>query len=315
MSSAKSARGKKTPVTAEDVVTATTQLHPRARMADFDSAKVASEIEAAAEARQKEIASTCRQLLGALAEDPTLEAVAAAMNWPVAALESFLTEHKAFASRFEAARKRLTADIGDKPAATSDFDWSDANRTLLVETYVNTGDLIAAQKIVGCTPTQFNRELRQNEDFAQAVKGAEKDATNTLELLVKSEALAGNDKLMSLLMKGKGDDSPDIARLSDAQLKQQIEAIMKRARARFFGYPSEVTSLQRDTHDAINTAVGWATSRALFDAYFSHIRKGDSPEVVAATVSEATRKAVLDGFVPGKPAEKVTDAFSADGLI
>jgi hypothetical protein len=225
------------PPTPENLAAATAVLNKaRGSMSDFDATKAATEAsrEAANTRRLEETEALYTRLLTLLAEKRTLEGVAAAMGWTVAGLEVFLNDHRTFATtRWDQLRKRL-ADTTNIPAAApvtgAEYVWTDENRRRLLEFYVDTADLLEAQKRVGCTPSQFNREVASNGAFAEAVKQAKKEAAATFELMATSEALRGNDKLMSQIMRDKGDS--DTSRLTDQQLAARIIALLARVRAR-----------------------------------------------------------------------------------
>jgi hypothetical protein len=111
------------------------------------------------------------------------------------------------------------------------FTWTDAKRAKLIRAYVDTGDLLGAQQAVGATPSDFNAELRGNEAFRVTVEASHKDARQTLLLRAQSEALAGNDKLLTLFLKAD-EDEDDLQQLSAEQVSQRILGIVASARAR-----------------------------------------------------------------------------------
>jgi hypothetical protein len=122
-----------------------------------------------------------------------------------------------------------------EPEAPAPFAWTDAKRAKLVREYVNTGDLLKAQESVGCTPAEFNAELRSNDLFRATVEGARKDARTTLLLRAQSEALAGNDRLLQVFVKESDGDSDNLRHLTDDQLTQRLNGIFARIRARLEG--------------------------------------------------------------------------------
>jgi hypothetical protein len=227
-------RGKARQPSAETLV-ATTSLLPRRRMAVTGSAPAAADVEAVAAKKRVEAETIYRQLLGAAAEHAEPSAVAVAMNWSEAALDSFLTEHKQFATdRYEKVRKRHTVTAATEPAPASDFIWTDAKRQRLLEKYVDRGDLLEAQEHVGCTPSQFNRERESNPEFRRLVEAARKEARETLKLRATTDALGGNDKLLSILFKDLESEKTDndLSKLTDAQLYEQCVGIVYRIRER-----------------------------------------------------------------------------------
>jgi hypothetical protein len=111
------------------------------------------------------------------------------------------------------------------------FAWTPAKRAKLVREYVNSGDLLGAQQAVGAMPSDFNSEVRGNDEFRATVESVRKDARQTLLLRAQSEALSGNDKLLTLFLK-EDDDEDDMEQLSDEQLNERLRVIITRFRAR-----------------------------------------------------------------------------------
>lgn len=204
-------------------------------MSDFDGARAAAEASRAARESQtlEQTETQYTRLLTLLAEKRTPEAVAAAMGWSVAGLEVFLTEHRQFSQRWDVLRKRLVENERlPQPTlvAIGDVEWTEDKRTRLLEAYVDTGDLLSAQTLVGVTPSQFNREVETNAEFGERVKQAKKQAANTLELRAIKDALGGNDKLLSQILRGK--DESAVTQLTDAQLARRITGLLGRIRSR-----------------------------------------------------------------------------------
>ena len=221
-------------ITTADLLAATKKL-PRAGMSDFDGARAAAQASKAARETQtlEQTEAQYTRLLTLLAEKRTPEAVATAMGWSAAGLEVFLTEHRSFAQRWDTMRKRLVENERlPQPTlvAIGDVEWSEDKRNRLLEAYVDTGDLLSAQTLVGITPSQFNREVETNPEFGERVKQAKKQASNTLELRAIKDALGGNDKLLSQILRGK--DESNVAQLTDAQLARRITGLLGRIRSR-----------------------------------------------------------------------------------
>jgi hypothetical protein len=184
------------------------------------------------------------RLLTLLAEKKSDQAVASAMGWDSGGLALFLNANRVWAKTqwFPMTRQIATsAQIAKKvnratPAkaeliALGRTTWTVEMRRRLVEAYVDTGDLLAAQQLVGVTPSQFNTEVDANPEFAELVKTAKKQAANTLELRAIQEGLGGNDKLMSLILRKDGDDA-GVSQLTDAQLALRLTALIGRIRSR-----------------------------------------------------------------------------------
>jgi hypothetical protein len=204
-------------------------------MAVTDSAPVVADVEVAASKKRATDEAIYRQLLGAAAEHAEPSVVAGAIGWSVAALEAFLTEHKQFATdRYEKVRKRHVVTSAAEPTLASDFTWTDDKRHRLLEKYVDRGDLLEAQEYVGCTPSQFNRERDSNTQFARLIEAARKEARETLKLRATTDALGGNDKLLSILFKDLESEKAesDLSKLTDAQLHARVVGIVSRVRDR-----------------------------------------------------------------------------------
>lgn len=231
---ARKAKPPAAEITAADLVAATQKL-PRAGMSDFDGARAAAEASRAARETQtlEQTEAQYARLLNLLAEKRTPEAVAVTLGWSPAGLEVFLIEHRQFSQRWDAMRKRLL-DNEKLPQPTlvalGDVEWSEDKRNRLLEAYVDTGDLLSAQTLVGITPSQFNREVETNPEFGERVKQAKKQASNTLELRAIKDALGGNDKLLSQILRGK--DESAVTQLTDAQLARRITGLLGRIRSR-----------------------------------------------------------------------------------
>jgi hypothetical protein len=152
-----------------------------------------------------------------------------------------LTPEDAAAAVGKLPRARMAvAPVESEPAAPAaptteaepaPFAWTDATRAKLVREYVDSGDLLGAQKAVGCTPSNFLAETRCNGAFRAVVEAARKDARNTLLLRAQAEALDGNDKLLTVFLKESEEDD-SLRDLSDAQLSQRINGLLTRVRAR-----------------------------------------------------------------------------------
>jgi hypothetical protein len=110
------------------------------------------------------------------------------------------------------------------------FAWTSTKRAKLIKTYVDTGDLLGAQQAVGATPSDFNAQLRGNDAFRTTVEASHKDARQTLLLRAQSEALGGNDKLLTLFLKEE-EDEDNLQQMSSEQLSQRIKGLLLKSRA------------------------------------------------------------------------------------
>lgn len=191
-----------------------------------------------------ETEGTKTRLKTLLAEKKTEAAVASAMGWDSAKLALFLDANRTWATQDwfpmvgNMARSAKLAEKANrsrnaKPdlVALGDTLWTPEMRQRLIEAYVDTGDLLKAQEIVGVTPSQFNTEVDNNPEFSERVKAAKKHASNTLELRAIQEGLGGNDKLLSLILR-KDEDVAGVSQLTDDQLARRLDSYLARVRSR-----------------------------------------------------------------------------------
>ena len=85
----------------------------------------------------------------------------------------------------------------------NDIVWTEDIREILIDEYVNTGDIMAARELVNCSAAAYHRELEANEDFRERIKKATALAMQTIEERAIHLAKKGNDKLMIAVLKAK----------------------------------------------------------------------------------------------------------------
>jgi hypothetical protein len=259
----RAARGKRrSQLTPQSVVDTVDKL-PRNRMSVIDGSTDAQNLEAALAAKRKQTEEIQTRLLAAAAEHPTPADVAKVMGWPPAALEEFLAQNKPFATTRYAAVRRLHAAQSIPELAEADaFLWTDQKRRRLIEKYVDRGDLLEAQESIGCTPSQFNRELRANASFAQMVNDVEKDALGTLKMRALKEGLGGNDKLMAVFLKQleKEDTENELSKLTDVQLSKRLTSLIDRILKRFRDNEDPKSDPVAKTEQTLNSANSYASS-------------------------------------------------------
>jgi hypothetical protein len=108
--------------------------------------------------------------------------------------------------------------------------WTAENRVKLIDAYVDTGDIASARDAIGVSPSVYQRELEQNEAFAQLVKEADPKAQKHLEERAIQLALRGNDKLLIAVLKARLPEYRDslkletthVVKLSDEELDRRI---------------------------------------------------------------------------------------------
>lgn len=122
----------------------------------------------------------------------------------------------------EAERRRLL----------NDFAWNADIEAILIDEYVNTGDIMQAREMVTCSAAAYHRHLEESEEFREAIKKATALAIQTLEDRSIHLAGKGNDKLIIATLKAKLseqyservkiDQTTRSGNLSDAELDQRI---------------------------------------------------------------------------------------------
>lgn len=121
----------------------------------------------------------------------------------------------------EAERRRLI----------NDFKWTDDVREVLIDEYVNTGDIMQARELVKVSAAAYHREIEANETFREAIKKATVLAIQTLEDRSIHLAGKGNDKLIIATLKAKLSDqyservkveNTHETKLSDAEIDRRI---------------------------------------------------------------------------------------------
>jgi hypothetical protein len=176
-----------------------------------------------------------QKFLTALAGLRDFEKAAAAVGSTRALIESRISCNKSFADVVKDHCDRLM--IPRPPAAPKKFEWDDEKRELLVTTYIDTGELESARAAVGCSPSQFYREVDSNSQFRASLDEAAPRAARVLEDVGIKLSKAGNDKLLTATLKAKlpneyGDRLKlDITtrtdKLSDTELDARFHLMLK----------------------------------------------------------------------------------------
>lgn len=120
----------------------------------------------------------------------------------------------------------LTAETG--------FVWSDAVRQQIIDRYIDTGDIEGARQSVSLAPSEYHRELKRNDSFAEAIKEATKLAMQTVEERAIHEAAKGNDKLILAVLKAKHPEQYTdrvkveqvTDKLSDAEIDRRLNRLL-----------------------------------------------------------------------------------------
>lgn len=150
-----------------------------------------------------------------------------------------LCRHGHVAPRFTST-SACTACSAGKPAdlpqveqrrLKNDFKWDDDAREVLIDEYVNTGDIMQARESIKVSAASYHRELEANEAFREAIKKATVLAIQTLEDRSIHLAGKGNDKLIIATLKAKLSEqyservkveNTHETKISDAELDRRI---------------------------------------------------------------------------------------------
>jgi hypothetical protein len=142
----------------------------------------------------------------------------------------------------KAARGEIPPQVPDivkhmpTPVFVSGFQWTAENMSTLIDTYVDTGDMAGARDAIGVRPSEYERELERNHDFAAAVQAAEPKAKQRLEERLLQVALQGNHQALLPAIKAHFDEYKDKSQgvknpersISDAELSRRIDQLHQR---------------------------------------------------------------------------------------
>jgi hypothetical protein len=81
-------------------------------------------------------------------------------------------------------------------SVNEEFEWDDDKRRILVQMYVNTGDLGLARDAIQVSNSAYQAELQENADFAQQMDEAEPLAARVMEEVAVRRARNGDGKLL-----------------------------------------------------------------------------------------------------------------------
>jgi hypothetical protein len=143
-------------------------------------------------------------------EKKFLEHYAAVKDFDAAAkLSNVASAHMharlAWSEPFRAAIAELEQRLGIRRTIPPpvEFDWTDEKRNRFLTVYIDTGERATARDSIGCTMSQFQKEIQRNGDFATAVENAEELADLSLEERAIQLALLGNDKVLLKVLSSK----------------------------------------------------------------------------------------------------------------
>lgn len=181
--------------------------------------------------------ATDKAFLTKYAELRDLEAAALACGVTAAQINSRRSHQKPL----DESMTRLEAELAIPkyvPAPT-DFEWDEDKRARLLEAYVDSGNLAIARDAIKCTPSQLWRELDANPKFSAQLDAARVRAAQVFEEVAHAQALAGNDRLLPIVLKAERPDKyterqrldvfSENSRLTDEQLNTRLFTLLERA--------------------------------------------------------------------------------------
>lgn len=177
--------------------------------------------------------------------------------------ESQVDSRLAYSAPFSNAYRALEERLGVKKVNSSEgFIWTKEKHDRLIEVYINTGLMASARDSIGVTPFEYLQELNRNAVFAERVKEADPLAHNMLEERAAELALAGNDKLLTLVLGVKKPeykpttkiDMNITEKLDDRQLNARLFRLLNKLRPD--PIEGEVIVLTETRADPIAGAIG-----------------------------------------------------------
>jgi len=147
--------------------------------------------------KPEEVDAWERRFLEAYAYHKEFKAACEAAKTTEAQVESRIAYSAPFKKAYYALEERLGIK---KVPENENFIWTDAKYSKLIEVYINTGDLATARDSIGATPFEYFNELARNPAFAARIKEADPFAHEALVERARQLALAGNDKLLTLVL-------------------------------------------------------------------------------------------------------------------
>lgn len=208
-----------------------TQRQPAADMAAGSGAHPAVPAELPVDRQEK-------RFLESYALTRDFDAAAATVNVPAAHMDARM----AYSPAFKQAVHELEDRLGLKrtPAPNGPFEWDEDKRARFLEVWIDTGDEATARDAIRVTPSEMFRELERNDSFSARYEEARPLAMKAFKEKAQQLALAGNDKLLTLVVKAEHPDYRDNIKvdmrvtetLTDQQLDNQLARLIKRFGAR-----------------------------------------------------------------------------------
>lgn len=204
-----------------------------------------------------------QKVLEIYAESGDLELAASKVGKSISEMHVIISRSTTFAADVYALEKRLrlanNGSIGTKYRPVK-MEWSDDKRALFLRAYVDTGDIQAAREAIGCSPSEFNEETERNEEFQAQVEKAKPQAEQALEEKAIQLALAGNDKLLTVILKAKKPEYKDKIQIEqtttikhdDKTIGLRIAQLMEKYNV----YDAEFSELASDEHSEQHESSG-----------------------------------------------------------
>jgi hypothetical protein len=142
-----------------------------------------------------------KAFLGKYAEHRDIHLAATASGTTAALITSRRSHNKPL----DDAMARLETDltIPRLVPPSGEIEWTDEMRARLIEAYVDSGNLAVGRDAVGCTPSQLWREQDSNPTFAGQLDDARIRASEIIAEKASQMALAGNEKMATLILKAE----------------------------------------------------------------------------------------------------------------
>lgn len=147
--------------------------------------------------KPEEVDAWERRFLEAYAYHKEFKSACEAAKTTEAQVESRISYSAPFRRAYTALEERL----GVKKVNSSEgFIWTKEKYDKLIEVYINTGEMASARDSINVTPFEYLQELARNALFSERIKEADPLAHLALEERAIQLALAGNDKLLTLVL-------------------------------------------------------------------------------------------------------------------
>ncbi len=130
-----------------------------------------------------------------------LDRAAKLVNSSAAQIHSRLSYSKVFRDATNDLEQRL--NIRPTVPETSEYKWDEDKRARLLTVFIDSGDIATARDAIGVTASEWYKELARNPVFSAQYDEAYPLAMNSLEERAKQLALAGNDKLIGVVLKAE----------------------------------------------------------------------------------------------------------------